>query len=264
MKTKLKRILAFVFCILLLVSIAGCAENNNTQDLPDLIIGSSLFAPYFYVDEAGQYDGIDVRIATEACRRMGYDAVFQNITWIGKDDYLTDHLVDCLWACFSMNGREKLYQWAGPYAYDRQVVAVLSGSDICDLSDLDGKTVAVQMDSRPEHLFLDYQNYPNIPVVKTVFSLYDMNEIVSALRREYVDACSGHEAALRHALDESGISYRILEQPLMIAETGVAFARDDTRGICQQLHTVLEQMRQDGTIAQILLSYSIEDMEVAK
>ena len=32
--------------------------------------------------------------------------------------------IDCLWGCFSMDGRENDYKWAGPYMVSRQVVAV--------------------------------------------------------------------------------------------------------------------------------------------
>ena len=43
-------------------------------------------------------------------------------------------------------------------------------------------------------------------------------------------------------------SFRILEEPLMITGIGVAFAKDDDRGICEQMNQTLEEMRQDGTI----------------
>ena len=43
-----------------------------------------------------------------------------------------------------MSGRETKYQWAGPYMYSRQVVAVRADSDIQSLSDLAGKRIGVQ------------------------------------------------------------------------------------------------------------------------
>lgn len=254
-------VLVLLLCAVMLPCwLFGCSRSPDTQqpDLPTLVIGSGSFFPYFYQDETGSYTGIDVDIATEACRRMGYKPVFNEIIWTEKDELLENGSVDCLWTCFSMNGREALYQWAGPYASDRQVIAVLSGSEIQQMADLENKTVAVQMNSKPQHFFLDKSD-TDIPTVKTIFSLYDIDEVVSALRREYVDACAGHEAALRHALDEVGVSYRILEDPLLIAQTGVAFSLSDTSGTCQKLHAVLTEMRQDGTIERILNSYGLQD-----
>ena len=50
-------------------------------------------------------------------------------------------------------------------------------------------------------------------------------------------------------------SFRILEEPLMIVGIGVAFAKDDDRGICEQMNQTLEEMRQDGTSLKIIEKY---------
>lgn len=46
-----------------------------------------------------------------------------------------------------MDGREEEYQLAGPYLYTRRVFVVKKDSDIRDLSDLVGKTIALQAGS---------------------------------------------------------------------------------------------------------------------
>ena len=50
-------------------------------------------------------------------------------------------------------------------------------------------------------------------------------------------------------------SFRILEEPLMVVGIGVAFAKDDDRGICEQMDQTLEEMRQDGTSLKIVEKY---------
>ena len=47
-------------------------------------------------------------------------------------------------------------------------------------------------------------------------------------------------------------SFRILEEPLMLTGIGVAFAKNDNRGICEQMEQTLEEMRQDGTSLKIV------------
>ena len=49
--------------------------------------------------------------------------------------------------------------------------------------------------------------------------------------------------------------FRILEDPLLITGIGVAFSNSDTRGLAQQLSDTLAQMRQDGTMLEILGRY---------
>ncbi len=73
---------------------------------------------------------------------------------------------------FSIDGRENEYNWTEPYMISRQVVAVNRSSDIYRLSDLEGKTIAVQSTTKPESIFLERTD-SRIPLVREVYSLED-------------------------------------------------------------------------------------------
>ena len=147
-------------CTLLAASTAlggltACGGTDaRNSGLPQILIGSDTYPPYIYLNNDGTPAGIDVEIATEAFRRMGYAARFEVIDWEQKTALVESGAIDCIWGCFSMQGRETLYQWAGPYMVSRQVVAVNTDSSIQSLSDLAGKTVMVQSTSKPEGIFL--------------------------------------------------------------------------------------------------------------
>ena len=51
------------------------------------------------------------------------------------------------------------------------------------------------------------------------------------------------------------MQFRILEEPLLVTGLGIAFAKNDSRGLDSQLNAVLAQMRTDGTLEQILGRY---------
>lgn len=76
-----------------------------------------------------------------------------------------------------MNGRETNYQWAGPYMYSRQVVAVRADSDIQSLSDLAGKRIGVQATTKAESLFLG-EISSLLPEVKQVNSFETTEDMV--------------------------------------------------------------------------------------
>ena len=61
---------------------------------------------------------------------MGYRAEFTTIDWEQKTKLVDNGEIDCIWDCFSMDGRENDYQWAGPYLVSRQVIAVSAQSSI--------------------------------------------------------------------------------------------------------------------------------------
>ncbi len=247
-------------CTLLAASTAlggltACGGTDaKNSDLPQILIGSDTYPPYIYLNNDGTPAGIDVEIATEAFRRMGYAARFEVIDWEQKTALVESGAIDCIWGCFSMQGRETLYRWAGPYMVSRQVVAVNADSSIQSLSDLAGKTVMVQSTSKPEGIFLSGSD-PRIPQTVEVFSIEDRSVQYAMLACGYVDAIAAHETAILQYMKDNNAAFRILEEPLLVTGLGVAFAKNDSRGLDHQLNDTFAQMREDGTLERIVGKY---------
>ena len=247
-------------CTLLAASAAlggltACGGTDaKNSDLPQILIGSDTYPPYIYLNNDGTPAGIDVEIATEAFRRMGYAARFEVIDWEQKTALVESGAIDCIWGCFSMQGRETLYRWAGPYMVSRQVVAVNADSSIQSLSDLAGKTVMVQSTTKPEGIFLSGSD-PRIPQTVEVFSIEDRSVQYAMLACGYVDAIAAHETAILQYMKDNTAAFRILEEPLLVTGLGVAFAKNDSRGLDHQLNDTFAQMREDGTLERIVGKY---------
>ena len=247
-------------CTLLAASTAlggltACGGTDaKNSGLPQILIGSDTYPPYIYLNNDGTPAGIDVEIATEAFRRMGYAARFEVIDWEQKTALVESGAIDCIWGCFSMQGRETLYRWAGPYMVSRQVVAVNADSSIQSLSDLAGKTVMVQSTTKPESIFLSGSD-PRIPQTVEVFSIEDRSVQYAMLACGYVDAIAAHETAILQYMKDNYAVFRILEEPLLVTGLGVAFAKNDSRGLDHQLNDTFAQMREDGTLERIVGKY---------
>ena len=247
-------------CTLLAASTAlggltACGGTDaKNSGLPQILIGSDTYPPYIYLNNDGTPAGIDMEIATEAFRRMGYAARFEVIDWEQKTALVESGAIDCIWGCFSMQGRETLYRWAGPYMVSRQVVAVNADSSIQSLSDLAGKTVMVQSTSKPEGIFLSGSD-PRIPQTVEVFSIEDRSVQYAMLACGYVDAIAAHETAILQYMKDNNAVFRILEEPLLVTGLGVAFAKNDSRGLDHQLNDTFAQMREDGTLERIVGKY---------
>ncbi len=239
--------------------LGGCrqspaAESQSGGDLPVIRVGCDTYPPYNYTGTDGWPAGIDIDLATEAFRRMGYQPKFVSIDWESKRTLVERGDIDCIWSSFSIDGRESDYRWAGPYMASRQVVAVMRDSSIYTLADLAGKTVAVQATTKPEEIFLAGTD-PRIPRLQAVFSMQNRELIYPAMSKGYVDAVAAHETSVLQYMADYGVDYRILEEPLMVVGLGVAFARDDERGLAESLSDTLDGMRADGTTREILARY---------
>lgn len=241
----------FVTVVLLLFILCGCTAVKKDNSNGEIVIGSDQFEPFSYIDN-GEMKGIDVDIAKEALSRMGYTPVFKQIEWQKKDEYLRSGEIDCIWSCFSMDDREDLYAWAGPYLFSNQSVMVKEDSDIYSLADLKNKIVGVQATSKAEWAF---ENNEELSDIRYLYTFSTINEVFISLQRAYVDAVAGHELALR-ALIRGSDDYRFLDENVLTSKLGVAFKKDYDQSFLALLANTLHEMRNDGTIKKIVDSYT--------
>ena len=252
------------FCIVLISGfvlqlVSGCEvqtdiSGKNIENSPELIIGCDEFAPYSYRDNKNNMAGIDVELAREACRRLGYKPVFRKIRWEEKDKLLEEGEVACLWGCFSMNGRKQKYLWAGPYLHSRQVVMVHKDSQIEDLSQLADENVTVQAGGKAEEYFLAKEEVET----RNVYAFSTMSEAMAAIWDPSVGAVAGHEGALLQFMKEQPDAYRFLDRELFAVELGVAFKKKGNKILARALTATLSEMIQDGTTGCIVKKYGLD------
>ena len=261
-RRKSRKIMAIISgCILgaVVISFCGCGgqadvAESGTGEMPEIVVGSDDYPPYNFEDANGKPTGIDVDLATESFARMGYRAVFKYINWEEKTELVDKGDIDCIWGSFTIDGRENDYNWAGPYMISRQVVAVNEDSDIYALSDLKDKKIAVQSTTKPEGIFTEHKD-SRIPQVQEVFSLQNRELIYPFLSKGYVDAVAAHETAILQYMKDYGVKYRILDEPLLVVGLGVAFSKNDDRGLNEKLTETFNEMQEDGTMEEIVGRY---------
>lgn len=252
-----RRIFGALAFFILIITLVGCDKTDKTAESEKrsvIKLGSDSYPPYNYLNEDGVPTGIDVELATEAFGRMGYDVEVVSIDWEKKKELVENGEIDCIMGCFSMKGRLDDYQWAGPYMVSNQVVAVNENSDIYKLSDLKGKKLAVQSTTKPEGIFLKRED-KRIPKLGTLISMEHRELIYTFLGKGYADAVGAHEESIMQYMKDYDARFRILTEPLMTVGIGVAFAKNDTRGLCRELDKTLNEMNKDGTSVKIIGKY---------
>lgn len=249
-----------VYLLLLLLSgiLLGCSKKTESSqavsaDLPTITVGCDNYSPYSYADVDGNLTGIDVELAKEAFSRMGYTPKFEFISWEEKKELLAQGKIDCVWSSFTMNDREEEYLWAGPYMQSHQVVAVNEDSDIYSLQDLEDKVMAVQSTTKPEDIIRSHDG--TLPELHKVISVPKRDLIFILLSKGYADALAAHDVSVQQFTQDTGLKFRILDEPLQTVDLGVAFDKHDTSGLNEQLTRVLSEMRKDQTIEKIIGKY---------
>ena len=252
--------IAVLLCMVLLIfcSCGKKAAEEEVQEelLPEIVVGCNDYSPFCYIGTDGEAAGTDISLAKEAFQRMGYRARFRFIDWGERDQLLEAGEIDCLWCCFCMDGREKEYQWAGPYMYTFPIVAVKRSSSITTVEELEGKSIAVQAGSKGEEILLCAEEN-HLPQFKAIFSMQNRELIYSFLRKGYADALVSQEILILKYIRDYDMEeeIRILDKPLKRAGLGVAFSLHDTRGLAPRLDETLREMYEDGTSEALLRTY---------
>lgn len=206
------------------------------------------FPPMGFVNENNEYVGFDLDLAKEAASRMGMEFVAQPIAWDSKDMELGSGNIDCIWNGFTISGREDKYTWTDAYMINDQVVVVKNDSDIKSLSDLAGKTVAVQKDSSGLAALND-----NADLKNSFGQLIEMDTYLNALMElemGSIDAIVMDEIVARYEIQTSGKPFKVLDEAVASEEYGVGFLLGNTE-LRDQVQKVLEDMAADGTMAKI-------------
>ena len=255
-----KKLIISMALILVSSLLFGCngleketSAGKEKSNLPVVIVGCDDYSPFSYADVDGDMTGIDVDLAREAFSRMGYTPQFKFINWEDKNELLADGKIDCIWSSFTMTDREKDYNWAGPYMKSKQVVAVNVDSDIHTLQDLKGKTIVVQSTTKPEEIIRSHDG--TLPKLRKVISVQKRDLIFTMLSKGYADALAAHDTSVDQFMEDTGLKFRVLEEPLQSVDLGVAFDKKDTRGLHTQLTKVLNEMQKDGMTKQIIGEY---------
>ncbi len=250
-----------VLLILVAVSLAFCLAScgrgtkaQTTSERPVITVGSQDYPPFIDMDNNGEPTGLDIDILKEAFDRVGYDIRFVEIKWEDKDSLLESGKIDCVTGGFTVQGRETNYLWVGPYVNSNQVVVVNATSGISSLADLEGKSIAVQAASIAEEILLEHSN-EDIPEDIEVLS-YENNALpFAALGCNYVDALVADEPAVIQYMKDYNTAFTILEEPVMYASVGTAFAKDGDAQLCAKLNAAIDEMRGDGTLEEIINKY---------
>lgn len=219
------------------------------------------FPPYGYTDDNGEYVGFDLDLAAEVCARNGWELIKKPIDWDSKDMELNSGTIDCIWNGFTINGREKDYEWTKAYVDNSQVIVVGKDSGIKDLAGLAGKNVLVQADSSALASLTDETNEKNIALAKSFKSLTEVPDYLTAfmsLESGAADAIALDIGVAQYEIAQRGDKYIMLKDPISIEQYGVGFKLGN-KELRDQVQKTLDEMVADGKFMEIAKTWKLDE-----
>ena len=240
---------------------ASCKPKPSGADANTLIVGlDDSFPPMGYDDANGQIVGFDIDLAKAAAKKAGMDIKLQPIAWDSKDSELDSGNINCIWNGFSItDARKNSYEWTSPYMKNRQIMVVLDSSSYTKLSDLAGKSIAVQDGSSANDALDSAKAFKDS--LKEVVLKADNQSALMELQAGAVQGVLMDEVVARYNIEKLGAKLRMLDESLADEVFGVAFKKGNS-ALRDKIEGALKAMADDGTMAKISKDWFGEDVTI--
>ncbi len=253
----MKKSIAVILCLVLVCSIfAGCGGSSSSAapaETKKLIVGfDAEFPPYGFIAADGSYDGFDLALAKEACKRLGWEFEAVAIDWDSKDAELKSGNINCIWNGFTYTGREEEYTWSDPYVDNSIVLVVKADSGFTSLADLAGKVVMAQAASSAVDAIADNEEFA--ASLKQVVELAEYASGFMELRQGTVDAVAADIGVAAFQIANNPGEYVILDEPISTEQYAVGFLLGNTE-LRDAVNEQLLAMAADGTMLSIAQNY---------
>lgn len=244
---------------------AASADNSGDllaqiQQRGEIVFGTEgTWSPWTYHDENDQLVGFDIEVAQKVAEKLGVKATFVEGEWDGLLAGVDGGRYDSM-----ANGveiteeRAQKCDFSDPYCYIRTAIIVKSDDDsINSFEDLNGKTTANTISSTYATLAESYG-------AKTT-GVDDLNQTIELLLNGRVDATLNAEVTYFDYLKEHPDA-NIKIAALTNDASQVAFPvrkGDETATLREALNQAINELREDGTIAEISEKYFGTDLSQA-
>lgn len=262
-KSSILRMLALALCVCLSTALLACGSNNSSTKEGEgdalsrikakgtLVIGTEgNWSPWTYHDEEDKLVGLDIEIGTKIAEKLGVKPDFQETDWdailAGVDSGRFD--IACNGVGYTEE-RAKKYNFSTPYVYTHKVLVVSGDNeDIKKMEDLKGKTTANSPGSTYAEIAESYG--------ATVTSASTLDQTIELLIEGRVDATVNAQVSIEDYLSQHpDANIKIVQ---VLDGDPVAFpmqkVENDT-SLVDAVNKILEEMRADGSLAEISKKY---------
>ena len=232
---------------------ADAAESTGS-DKTWVIAMDTVFRPFEYTDENGEFVGIDVDIIKAVAANQGFNIEIQSLGWDAAVTAVQAGQADALLAGASITKERKDSGWifSDSYYDSYQVFAVKADSGIESLDDLKGKTIAVKNATAGA-------NYAEELKDKYGFKIdtyEDSPTMYQAVVLGQADACVEDKPIMADNIKTGGLDLTIVESTASkVAPYGFAIMNKDNQELLDMFNKGLQEIKDNGTYDEILNKY---------
>lgn len=230
------------------------AAESTGSDKTWVIAMDTVFRPFEYTDENGEFVGIDVDIIKAVAANQGFNIEIQSLGWDAAVTAVQAGQADALLAGASITEERQANGWifSDSYYDSYQVFAAKADSGIESLDDLKGKTIAVKNATAGA-------NYAEELKDKYGFKIdtyEDSPTMYQAVVLGQADACVEDKPIMADNIKTGGLDLTIVESTASkVAPYGFAIMNKDNQELLDMFNKGLQEIKDNGTYDEILNKY---------
>jgi len=257
-----RKSLIIVFAAIMVLVMAGCGSSSTETDTTQadssgkkwIIASDTVFRPFEYTDDNGDFVGIDVDILAAVAEDQGFEYELQSLGWDAAIAACQAGQADGMIAGASITEERKESGWifSDGYYDANQVMAVKGDSDIGGFEDMKGKAVAVKTGT----MSADYAESQKDQYGFTITYFEDSPTMYTAVTGGQVAACIDDAPIMAASIKDEGLDMKILDntgnEP---ASYGFAIFNADNQKLVDMFNAGLANIKANGTYDQIIAKY---------
>lgn len=230
------------------------AEETASSDKTWIIAMDTVFRPFEFTDENGDFVGIDVDIIKAVSENQGFDIEIQSLGWDAAVAAVQAGQADGLIAGASIKQERIDAGWifSDSYYDATQTFVVKGDSDIASFEDLAGKDVAVKNGTAGA----DFANSLKDEYGFTVTVFEDSPTMYQAVIMGNCAACVEDRPIIADSIKTGGLDLKIPDG--MESEStpyGFAIMNPNNQELLDMFNAGLAAIKADGTYDEILATY---------
>lgn len=230
------------------------AEEAETEGKTWVIATDTVFKPFEYTNEDGDFVGIDVDIVAAIAEDQGFSYEMKSLGWDSSIAACQSGQADGMIAGASITDERKESGWkfSDGYYNATQSMTVQEGSDIAGFEDLDGLMVGVKTgtqgasyaESLKDEYGFDITYYEDSPTM------------YQAVLGGQAAACFEDTPIMASSIKDGGLALKIVEGTENEgAPYGFAIFSDDSQELLDMFNAGLANIRENGTYDEIIEKY---------
>lgn len=256
----MKKIWGIILIVtMLVVSVTGCGSakaNEGSLTVIDgkLSVGLEIgYPPMEYFAEDGATPiGFDVELSQALADEMGLELNLVDTAWDGIFAGVDAKKYDVIISSVSFTeDRNTNYTLTKPYVANAPVLVVPNDSDIASIEDLEGKVVAVQMETTADYLIQDYVKNG----LETDLRQYE--KVINAfdeLKAGRADGVCTDSVVAAFYLGDDASNYKTVWQSSESEPIVMCVKRDNT-ALKDELEKALDTLKENGKLSEIAVKY---------